>query len=67
MLEQNKASVVFASVIFSAFLNATGQILFKAARAAHSDASFFSLFTHLETWAGLAGHDPSCGGNWFLR
>src|SRR5262245_28777178 len=54
MTERNKTNVVLASVIFSAFLNATGQILFKAARAAHSDASFSSLFTYLETWAGLA-------------
>jgi drug/metabolite transporter (DMT)-like permease len=53
MLKWNARRVVLGGVVFSALLNATGQIFFKAARAAHSGASLFSLFTHIETWAGL--------------
>lgn len=34
-------------------LNAVGQVLFKAARAADPNASLLSLFLHLETWGGF--------------
>ena len=47
-------NVVIAGVIFSALLNTTGQIFFKAARAVQAEASLFSLFTNPATWAGLA-------------
>lgn len=59
MLEWNGRKVILAGVIFSALLNATGQIFFKAARAAYSEASLLSLFTHVETWIGLAVYGVS--------
>ena len=34
-------------------LNAVGQILFKAARNAHPDASILPLFLQFETWAAF--------------
>jgi drug/metabolite transporter (DMT)-like permease len=40
-------------VFLSVALNATGQILFKAARVAQPDASLPSLFLLIETWGGL--------------
>ena len=43
----------FAGVLFSVVLNATGQLLFKAARSAQPDASVLRLFLHPETWCGL--------------
>jgi drug/metabolite transporter (DMT)-like permease len=45
--------MIVAGVIFSALLNATGQILFKAARAAQVEAALLSLFANPVTWAGL--------------
>ena len=54
MLKFNNRSIVLGGVILSAVLNASGQIFFKAARSAHSEASLLSLFTHLEMWGGLA-------------
>ena len=44
---------VFRWVLLSVALNAIGQILFKAARAAQPDASVLSLFFHVETWAAF--------------
>jgi drug/metabolite transporter (DMT)-like permease len=40
-------------MILSAMLNATGQIFFKAARAAYPDASLSSMFARPEVWGGL--------------
>ncbi len=45
--------VAIAGVLFSVALNATGQILFKAARSAQPDASLLTLFLQFETWAGF--------------
>lgn len=53
MQHQNPHWTVFVGVLFSVVLNATGQILFKAARAAQPDASVPALFLHPETWAAL--------------
>ena len=53
MLKLSDRKAVVAGVIFSALLNAIGQILFKAARAAQAEASLVSLFTASATWAGL--------------
>jgi multidrug transporter EmrE-like cation transporter len=41
------------AVLVSVALNAAGQLLFKAARAAQPDASLIALFTRPETWAGI--------------
>jgi len=54
MLRQGNRRLLLGGVISSASLNATGQILFKAARAAHPDASLLTLFTQPEVWVGLA-------------
>jgi multidrug transporter EmrE-like cation transporter len=40
-------------LFFSVVLNSIGQILFKAARTSHPDASLISLFTQLDTLEGL--------------
>ena len=53
MLQQGDRRLLLGGVILSALLNATGQVLFKAARAAHPDASLFSLFAQPEVWGGL--------------
>jgi drug/metabolite transporter (DMT)-like permease len=45
--------LVLCGILLSAALNATGQILFKAARAAQPKASLLSLFFHAETWIGF--------------
>jgi multidrug transporter EmrE-like cation transporter len=50
----NAPRIVLGGVLFSALLNAMGQVFFKAARAYHADVSFVSLFTYTETWFGLA-------------
>lgn len=44
---------VLGGVLFSVVLNAAGQLLFKAARAAQPDASVLHLFLHPETWCGF--------------
>jgi undecaprenyl phosphate-alpha-L-ara4N flippase subunit ArnF len=54
MSKLSDRKMVVAGVIFSALLNASGQILFKAARAAQAEASLLSLLTTPATWAGLA-------------
>ena len=54
MSKWSDRTILLGGVILSALLNASGQIFFKAARAAHSDASMLSLFTHPEVWGGLA-------------
>lgn len=45
--------VVVRWVLLVVALNAIGQILFKAARAAQPDASLISVFLRLETWSGF--------------
>ncbi len=40
-------------VLCSVALNATGQLLFKAARSAHPDASLMALFLEPQTWIGF--------------
>jgi len=49
----NPKRTVLWGLLLVVALNATGQILFKAARAAHPDAPVFSLFSQLETWAAF--------------
>ena len=44
---------VLGPVLISVVLNATGQILFKAAHATQQGGSFFSTFLNLRAWAGL--------------
>lgn len=53
MLRLNHRRTILAGVFLSVALNATGQILFKAARFAQPDASLLSLFLRIETWGGL--------------
>ncbi len=45
--------VAFSILLLSVALNATGQLLFKAARFAQPDATLLGLFLRIETWAGL--------------
>lgn len=40
-------------VLLSVALNAAGQVLFKAARAAHPEASLLSILLHPVTWSGI--------------
>lgn len=47
----NKASIIV--LLLSVFLNAGGQILFKAARSGHPDASLITIFYFPETWIGF--------------
>jgi multidrug transporter EmrE-like cation transporter len=54
MAKCSDRKILLGGVILSALLNATGQIFFKAARSAHSDASLFSLSAQPEIWGGLA-------------
>ncbi|RME74574.1 MAG: hypothetical protein D6784_09595 [Chloroflexi bacterium] len=42
-----------AGVLLSVGLNAGGQVLFKAARLAHPDASLPMLFLYPQTWLGF--------------
>jgi drug/metabolite transporter (DMT)-like permease len=49
----NPRWTVLGGVLFSVALNATGQLLFKAARVAQPDASVLRLFLHPETWYGF--------------
>ena len=49
----NPRWTVLGGVLFSVALNAIGQLLFKAARAAQPDASVLRLFLHPETWYGF--------------
>jgi len=44
---------VLGLVLVSVALNATGQILFKAAHASQQGGSFLSTFLNPKTWAGL--------------
>ena len=53
MLISDSQRAALWGVLLSVALNATGQILFKAARSAQPDASLLSLFLQLETWVGL--------------
>ena len=53
MLAWNHRRITLGGVFLSVALNATGQILFKAARAAQPDASLLFLFLHIEIWVGL--------------
>jgi multidrug transporter EmrE-like cation transporter len=53
MRHQNPRRLVLAGVLLSVALNAAGQILFKAARAAQPEASVLALFSHPDTWGGL--------------
>lgn len=45
--------IVLWGVLLSAILNSAGQILFKAARSSHPEASLPSLFLFPETWIGF--------------
>jgi drug/metabolite transporter (DMT)-like permease len=45
--------IAVTGVLLSVSLNATGQILFKAARMGHAGIPFYSLFLQPETWAGF--------------
>jgi len=47
-MKQMDRNILLDGVIISALLNATGQIFFKAVRAAYSDASLLSLLSHGE-------------------
>ncbi len=40
-------------ILLVVVLNAVGQILFKAARTAHPDASILPLFLQVETWSAF--------------
>ena len=53
MMKQSGRKVLLGGVVVSAFLNAAGQIFFKAARTVHSDAPLLSLFAQPEVWGGL--------------
>ena len=53
MRHQNPRRIVLVGVLLSVALNAAGQILFKAARAAQPEASVLALFLHPDTWGGL--------------
>lgn len=44
---------LLGGVLCSVMLNATGQLLFKAARVAQPDASVLHLFLQPRAWAGL--------------
>jgi drug/metabolite transporter (DMT)-like permease len=59
MLLSNNRRVLVSAVIISALLNAIGQVLFKTARALHSDATLLSIFGYIETWAGLSVYGVS--------
>jgi multidrug transporter EmrE-like cation transporter len=54
MAQRSDRQVLLGGIIFSALLNAAGQIFFKAARAMHPDASLVSLFAQPAVWGGLA-------------
>jgi len=49
----NTRFLAIAGVLISVSLNATGQILFKAARVEHAGLPFYSLFFQLETLVGF--------------
>ena len=53
MSQWNPRWAVLGGVLFSVVLNATGQLLFKAARMAQPDASVPHLFLHPETWCAF--------------
>jgi drug/metabolite transporter (DMT)-like permease len=53
MSRHDTRRAVLGLVLVSVALNATGQILFKAAHATHQDGSFLSTFLNPRTWAGL--------------
>ena len=59
MLLSNDRKALVSVVIISALLNATGQVLFKTARAVHSHATLLSIFGYVETWAGLVVYGVS--------
>ena len=49
-----KSNTKAMGVLFlSVFLNATGQVMFKAARTAFPDASLIEIFYHYQTWVGF--------------
>jgi drug/metabolite transporter (DMT)-like permease len=49
----NLQKTTVLGVLLVVVFNAVGQILFKAARAAHPDASILSLFLQFETWGAF--------------
>ncbi len=53
MSRANLQRTVLWVVLLSVGLNAIGQILFKAARAAQPDAPLLSLFLRFETWGAF--------------
>jgi drug/metabolite transporter (DMT)-like permease len=59
MLLSNNRRALVSAVIICALLNAIGQVLFKTARAVHSDATLLAMFGYLATWAGLTVYGVS--------
>ena len=53
MAKSNRQLYVLRWVLLCVVLNASGQILFKAAGAAQSDASLLSAFFQVEAWGGF--------------
>lgn len=53
MLRSYPQRAALWGVLLSVVLNSAGQILFKAARSTHPEASLFSLFLFPETWIGF--------------
>jgi drug/metabolite transporter (DMT)-like permease len=53
MRHQNPRWTMVGGILLSVALNAAGQLFFKAARAAHPDASVLALFLYPATWGGL--------------
>ncbi len=53
-IRQIPQKTILTGILLSVFLNAAGQILFKAARSIQPDAPLTALFLHPETWLGFA-------------
>jgi drug/metabolite transporter (DMT)-like permease len=53
-IRQIPQKTILTGILLSVFLNAAGQILFKAARSIQPDAPLVALFLHPETWLGFA-------------
>jgi drug/metabolite transporter (DMT)-like permease len=51
--------ITLYAILLSVVLNASGQLLFKAARFAQPDASMLALFLRVETWAGFVTYGLS--------
>ena len=53
MASSSIGRVAFLVLLLSVALNATGQVLFKAAREGYPDATLITVFYHPETWLGF--------------